>query len=913
MDRRLFVLALIIVGLAFGLEIDSPWFTHSRTTSSAMEIPPDPTFYTLMTLDSWIPSGGAQIIIIGPRRPLNATVDTSWNGMVTPQFITDADYDVDSVYCVDMSGLPMSEIPVGAEMGMAFVRAEGEGYFSTRVIDSYGEMKPSLPVLFEVVPSGTVPTRWTIFGEDVVVQDNHFDLHWAAVTDMENLVVPSYLPGIHMDYVTAEIVYESNPNGSAGISNPFDMMPAPSADLAVIYGMAPFYVYDTERETLGVIAYSSAGTLMVSDTFWVRVAATEDAPYLLTNRFEGMRIAQQKPASIYAMAFTRSEPDPSNNSTKVRLSAIDLTGSESATIEPDSWRRLTGGFAGFTLTDSEADTLCVFIDAETDSVPELVVPFYTPIQVVPPDVALKFVFKSPHIGLVGDSLKLIIEGINGWGEVDTTLNAWFTVDLFEDDTSVTIIDSASGDSWNANLASETGLHMTDGRYVLYIVDTESETLYFEADDAEHVGLFDQGLIGFLYEYEVIFEEYDTSGALEYSFEPVDVGIYPIREDVELTVTARTGSGLIDASYSGTASVTASGFAELEPPSGLVEFEDGIATVTVSNDSAERVDMEISGPLMPDMTSILFLDPVSGGVLFPFEYEGWFPVGTEQTVLVGVMNLEGVDVTYDGWADITVIDPNDNGSITAPDSVEISGGLGSFDIVDADAERFTLVVDSGDEEVGYFEMEIESRALLNAELPCGCEVGALLDSILYTITDTAGHLFAYTCTLELRLEESNPNFSVSYNEEIYITDGHGMSLIENTEAETLDVYIDIPTGQYVYAESTLIDEWEYYLGQIVYIGCNIGEASLPEKFDIGPVVPNPFNATFAIDIMLPQEGDVDIDIYDVNGRLVLQRELEKYPAGRHKLAIDLHSMPSGIYWIKAVSGESEIIRKGVLIR
>ncbi len=913
MNKVVFVFTIVLVGLAFSLELGNPWVSQNYSLTSAMELPPDPTFYRAMAIDTWMPSGGAQILIISPERPLDAPVDTGWSGVAVPQVITDSDYSIDSVFFEDMVGSPMTEILVGDEMGMAFIRAMGEGFFSVRVTDGAGIMKPSLPVLFEVVPAGTIPIKWTIFGENIVMQNNYFDLHWAAVTDMDDLVVPSYLPGIYMDYATAEIVYESNPNGSAGISNPFTMMPAPVTNISLIYGMAPFYIYDTESETVGVMAYSSAGTLMVSDTFKVYVASSTEAPYLLVNRFDGMRISQNKPSSIYTMAFNGSEPDPTNNSTKVRLSSVDLTGSESTTIEPAGWRRLTGGIAGFTLTDTEADTLCVFIGAETDSVPELAVPFYTAIQVVPPDVALKFVFRSSHIGIVGDTMKLVVEGVNGLGEIDTNLDAWFTAEFYDEDSSLTVIDSASGETWNANMASETGLNMTDGRYVLYLTNTEPETLDFEACDAELLGLFDQGLIGFMHEYEIVFEEADTSGALQYSFEPVEAGIYPTGENIEITVTARTGAGLIDASYSDSASVTASGFAVLDPPSGIIRFDGGIATATVSDDSSERIDLEISGPLLPDIVSIMFLDPTSGGILFPFEYERWFQVGTEQTVLIGVMNLDGIDVSYDGFAQITVIDPNDNGSITAPDSMEISGGLGSFDILDTDAERFTIQVDSGDEETGYFEIEVESRALLNYELPYGCEVGALLDSIIFTLPMPGGPYFPYSCTLEIDIEEGNPNSSVSYNEEVYIEDGYGVTLIENTEPETLDVYLTIPEDQYVYAESTLIGEWEYYLGQIVYVGCNIDETSLPKAFDVGPVVPNPFNSSFAVNISLQQDSDVEMEIYDVNGRLVLKKDMAKLAAGRRDIVIDMGDRSSGIYWIKATCGDDERIQKAVLLK
>ncbi len=913
MSRKFFVLFMVFVSAVVSLELPNPWVSEPISIMSAMELPPDPTLYKTMALDYWIPSGGAQILIIQAERPLRAPVDSTWSGTAVPHFMTSSRYDIDTTFCTDITGSYISEIPVNAEMGMALLRAEGEGFFAVRAMDFFGEMKSSLPILFEVVPSGTVATRWQIFGEKITSQYNNFDLHWAVASDADGLPVPSFLPGIVMDYAVAEVVYESNPNGSAGVMSPFTRIPAPYAVLPVIYGMAPFFIHNTESETVGVRAYSLMDTLTPSDTFMVYVVPASESPFLLVNRFDGMRIAQDRPSSIYAMAFNGSTPDYSNSSTKVRLHAIDLQGAESVVLEPDSWRRLTGGFAGFMLTDSEPDTLCIFIGAETDSVPELVVPFYTPIQVVPPDIALKFAFRSPNIAIVGDTMKLEIQGINGLGEIDDALDAWLILEFEDTDFSLVVIDSASGDSWTAGMAGETGLHMTEGRYVLYLVNSQPETLRFAARDAEMMGLFDQGLIGFMHEYEIRFEIADSSGAIQYRFEPAGAGVFPSMENIGLTITARTGAGLIDAGYSGSAVVVADGGAELDPPSGIVNFEGGIAIISIMKDSAGRVDLEISGPLLPTYTSLMFLDPSGGGVLFPLEYDRWQPIWEPRNVVFGVMNLEGIDVSYNGFASITIIDPNDNGSVFAPDSVEIIGGLGSFIITNGDPEAFRLIVDSGDDMVGVFEIQIESRALIEYILPCGCEVGALLDSIEFHIFDTTGTYFPYSCTLQLEIIEGNPNSSVSYDRSVYITNGRGISVIENTESETLEVYLSIPDGRYVYSDAPLVGEWEYYLGEVYYIGCNIGEAVLPKVFALGPTVPNPFNSAFALSIALPEDSDIEIEVYGIDGRLVQHRKIEKLSAGNHNITFDLGDSPSGIYWIRASADDMSLTRKAVLLK
>ncbi len=913
--RRMHLLLIILLFVvhAGGFEFDSPWNSGGRAISSALEIPPDPTYYNIASFDNWIPSGGAQIFLVFPRRPLNAEIDTTWEGIVRPQFILSSRYDVDTVFTEDATtGASLELIPVNEEMGMALIRAEGEGYFSVRATDFYSAMKPSIPMLFEVKPSGTEATRWGIFGFDVVLHEDHFTPHWAAAIDDSGRVVPSYMPGLTMDYVTVAVVGESNPDSSAGIMNLVTMAPSPEAVLPIIYGMAPFYIWDTESETIKVVAYA-ADTLAISDTIEIFIAPEGDAPFLMTSTFESMRVSQDQNTNVYAMAFTGSDLDPTNNSTLVRLSPIDLTGAESAVIDPFDWRRLTGGMVGFSFLDTEPDTLCVFISAETDSIPKLETPFYSPLQVVPPNIALKFEYNGPNLIIVGDTIKLVVEAINGLGEIDTSLEAFFTVEFWDDyDSSATVIDSASGTAWNVNRTEETVLHMTKGRYALYLTNTMPETLYFVARDAELVGLFDQGLIGFVHEHEIVFEEGDSGGAPQYRFALSDMGMYPAGEWCEVTITARTGAGLIDASYDGTAVVLLGGFGITDPPAGITDFDNGIATISVRNDSSEMADVEVSGPLLPDHAMIMFLERGSGGVLFPFDFPDWFPIGTSRNIMVGIMNIDGISVTWDGAADISVIDPNDNGSISAPDSVIIIGGLGNFAISNIDAERFTLTADTGGDE-GYFDLSIESRALLNAVLPCSCEVAAILDSIIFSVTDTAFNLFAYSCTVEIEIVESNPNGSVSYNSEAYIAGGYGVAVLENTENETLSVYVTIPDNQFLYMDMTPVAEWNYLAGEIVYFVSAIGESNLPLEFDLSRVIPNPFNPSFTVNVAVPEKGRVKIEMFDITGKKVMELLNEQLSAGTHELKFNVSDRPSGIYMLRAVFGDNTLTRKAVLLK
>ncbi len=59
----------------------------------------------------------------------------------------------------------------------------------------------------------------------------------------------------------------------------------------------------------------------------------------------------------------------------------------------------------------------------------------------------------------------------------------------------------------------------------------------------------------------------------------------------------------------------------------------------------------------------------------------------------------------------------------------------------------------------------------------------------------------------------------------------------------------------------------------------GENIIPNEFQINPAYPNPFNPSTRIDMEIPDAGIVQITIYDLLGRVVLDHK-EEYPSGGH---------------------------------
>ena len=75
--------------------------------------------------------------------------------------------------------------------------------------------------------------------------------------------------------------------------------------------------------------------------------------------------------------------------------------------------------------------------------------------------------------------------------------------------------------------------------------------------------------------------------------------------------------------------------------------------------------------------------------------------------------------------------------------------------------------------------------------------------------------------------------------------------------------------------------------------------IPSEFKIKPAYPNPFNPSAKIDMEIPDAGVVQITIYDILGRIVLDHKNEFPSAGKYQFvwnprSISGHSLATGTY-------------------
>ncbi len=94
--------------------------------------------------------------------------------------------------------------------------------------------------------------------------------------------------------------------------------------------------------------------------------------------------------------------------------------------------------------------------------------------------------------------------------------------------------------------------------------------------------------------------------------------------------------------------------------------------------------------------------------------------------------------------------------------------------------------------------------------------------------------------------------------------------------------------------------------------------IPDQFAFYHPFPNPFNPKTTITFDLPQEMEVKLNVFDINGRLVQTLNRSKLRAGNYSFdweGTDQFGMKvtSGVYFIRIDAGSFKDIKKTLLVK
>ena len=89
--------------------------------------------------------------------------------------------------------------------------------------------------------------------------------------------------------------------------------------------------------------------------------------------------------------------------------------------------------------------------------------------------------------------------------------------------------------------------------------------------------------------------------------------------------------------------------------------------------------------------------------------------------------------------------------------------------------------------------------------------------------------------------------------------------------------------------------------------------VPESFELKQNYPNPFNPATTISYTMSQPGQVSLEVYDLNGRLVETLVDGHQAAGPYSVNFDAHNLPSGTYVYRLKTEKGTQTRKMILVK
>jgi hypothetical protein len=89
--------------------------------------------------------------------------------------------------------------------------------------------------------------------------------------------------------------------------------------------------------------------------------------------------------------------------------------------------------------------------------------------------------------------------------------------------------------------------------------------------------------------------------------------------------------------------------------------------------------------------------------------------------------------------------------------------------------------------------------------------------------------------------------------------------------------------------------------------------LPNTLTLSPAFPNPFNPVTTVTYGLPNDGMVNVAIYDVNGRMIETLASGFVNAGNYSVDWNAESQPSGMYFLKIQFGNEIKSEKIMLVK
>ena len=139
-----------------------------------------------------------------------------------------------------------------------------------------------------------------------------------------------------------------------------------------------------------------------------------------------------------------------------------------------------------------------------------------------------------------------------------------------------------------------------------------------------------------------------------------------------------------------------------------------------------------------------------------------------------------------------------------------------------------------------------------------------------------------------------------------------------ETPTFKIYDASENLYYNATPSENVSPWEYQL-EVEIIGLNgislssKYDGTMPVTYSIYNIYPNPFNPITSIEYSLPENADIELIVYNIQGRHIKTLIQCFQTAGYHSINWNAQNYPSGVYLIRLESNTYNKTQKVVLFK
>ena len=132
-----------------------------------------------------------------------------------------------------------------------------------------------------------------------------------------------------------------------------------------------------------------------------------------------------------------------------------------------------------------------------------------------------------------------------------------------------------------------------------------------------------------------------------------------------------------------------------------------------------------------------------------------------------------------------------------------------------------------------------------------------------------------------------------------------------DGEALEVRLQDGRGERCLEATVLTGELTYRTDGLAVVRAE--EGSSPETFGLTGVYPNPFNGRATVRVTLSEAGKLQLALYDLGGRMILEAATGRFEAGSHSIAIDAGELASGVYLLRLNAGGKTSQMKVALVK